>query len=639
MDPAIQALVDAQQLDSAGLLAEQRGQPALAIELFERACAFDRASKIALATGDAKRAAAFALRAGDEGLFKQALASLETSDCAKVAADAERARFFTGAASAYERAEAWAAAAGAWESARNWGEAARCYERVEGGALAAAKALETGLRHEPARADWLLLLSRMLVSHGKFENAMKYLQRIPHDANEYVESVKLIYHVTKALGLVHASHEAEATLRKLSPEFLENVAPPSSRVAELLFGRYELIAQWATTPTARILRCRDRTSGQEVALKWFRPLGLSADGRGAAARFEREIRTLESLRHPHIVQLIDYHDSGPVMVLPWMAGGTLGDLIERGPIAPSRAVEIATALLDALGEAHRLGIVHRDLKPSNVLFDDVGTPHLADFGVAHMGDASITMTAAIIGTVGFMSPEQRSGMPASPKSDLYGVGALLVAMLTGEQEDIARAPAASACHRNLTHAHDALLTTLLAASPRERPDDAYAAKSMLLTVEWPSLLEVARGPRELPNRNVAPNSARDRLSAGNVDTFTGTLVDAVPLSPDVLACARTFAQVRDRMFQAVLRVDSARNELWLEKRTTIQVEAITHQERSLIVEALDDLWTRSHAHGQLAQGLYRDVNGHLRIAFSGSANGTKKGDLDALESIMTKPPA
>ncbi len=633
MDPAIQAFIDRQQLDAAGALAEQRGQMALAVELFERACCFDRACHAAMKMGDSKAAAGFALRAGDDGLFGQALLALPPSECTSVAADAERANFFRGAARAYERAESWQSAARAWESACDWGAASRCYERTEGGAAYSAKALEAGLRHEPERADWLLMLGRLLVLHGKFEGSMKYLQRVPSGAGEYVEAIKLLYQATKALGLAHASAEAEARLRAVSPEFFEKDAPPSSRVSELLFGRYELIAQWATTPAARILRCRDRTSGQEVALKWFRPLGLSADGRGTAARFEREIRALESLRHPHIVQLIDYHSDGPVLVLPWMAGGTLGDLIERGPIAPSRAIEIACALLDALGEAHRLGIVHRDLKPSNVLFDDAGTPHLADFGVAHMGDASVTMTAAIIGTVGFMSPEQRSGMPASPRSDLYGIGALLVAMLTGEQQDIANAPEASNCHRNLTSSHSEILAALLATSPSERPENAFAAKSMLLTIDWPSILEATQGPRATTARNLPPVSIRDRLSNEHVDTFTGNLIEIAPLTPESLQRARIFAQTHERAFQSILRIDIDRSELWLERRTRASLDAITNQEKSYIVKCLDHLWSSGLAHGQLSQGVYRDESGQLRITFSSLHDGTKEADLAALDAL------
>ena len=623
LDPAIQALVDAEQLDAAAALAEQRGQAGLAVDLFERACSFERACNAALTMGNPRRAAALALRAGDETLFLSALAQLPVDDCAKVAFDAERARFFRGAALAYERLEQWTRAATAWEAAREWGAAARCYELEDGGAGNAAKALEAGLRHEPDRADWLLMIGRLLVSHGKFEASMKYLQRVPKGTTEHTEAIKLLYHAASALGLSRVAPEAKAHLGE-------------QNATDLLLGRYELIAQWASTPTARILRCRDRTSGHEVALKWFGPLGLSADaadGGGATACFIRETRALQLLRHPHIVRLIDYHEDGPVLVFPWMTGGTLGDLIARGPIVPARAVEIVSAILDAVGEAHRIGILHRDLKPTNVLFDDAGTPYLADFGVAHMGDASVTMTAAVIGTIGFMSPEQRKGCAASPRSDLYGVGALLIAMLTGEQQDIGRAPAPSACHRNLTPDHDALIATLLAIDPGERPETAYTAKSLLFTIVWPGTLEPMLVPRA-PIRDATPSSVRNRLSGTGVDTFTGNSIDALPLTPDRLVRARVFARVRAAAFQTVLRVDEARNELWLERRSEDLVARISLHESALIIHALDDLWTRGHGHGRLSQGgLYRDGLGCLRIAFSDDTHATREGDMLAIASL------
>ena len=97
-------------------------------------------------------------------------------------------------------------------------------------------------------------------------------------------------------------------------------------------------------------------------------------------------------------------------------------------------------MLAALGEAHRLGIIHRDIKPANVLFDEAGVTRLGDFGVAHLSDLSATATAGVIGTLGYMSPEQREGRPATVKSDLFGVGAILWEMLTGERPEATPPP-------------------------------------------------------------------------------------------------------------------------------------------------------------------------------------------------------
>src|SRR5262245_17842889 len=138
-----------------------------------------------------------------------------------------------------------------------------------------------------------------------------------------------------------------------------------------------------------------------------------------------------------------------------MRGGSLADRIQEGTVAfaPARAVEIACAVLGALGEAHRVGILHRDVKPSNVLFDDIGATRLGDFGAAHLGDLSSTATAGAIGTFAYMSPEQRLGRPATIASDLYAVGAILYELLTGAAANPPVAgqldPLPSTCHPDL----------------------------------------------------------------------------------------------------------------------------------------------------------------------------------------------
>ena len=189
-----------------------------------------------------------------------------------------------------------------------------------------------------------------------------------------------------------------------------------------------------------MLECLDGVRSERVAVKIFAGYDARGGGRDALARFEREVRVLGTLDHPNIVPLRDYVPEGPALVLAWMGRGTLEQMIESEPLAPARAVEIARAVLAALGEAHRLGVIHRDIKPANVLFDDAGVTRLGDFGVAHLSDLSATATAGVIGTLGYMSPEQREGRPASVRSDLYGVGAMLWEMLTGERPE-PRAPA------------------------------------------------------------------------------------------------------------------------------------------------------------------------------------------------------
>lgn len=258
-------------------------------------------------------------------------------------------------------------------------------------------------------------------------------------------------------------------------------------------------------------------------MKIFAGYDARGAGRDALARFEREVRVLASLDHPNIVPLREYLPEGPALVLQWMGGGTLEGMMAKEPLAPARAVEIADAVLAALGEAHRLGIIHRDVKPANVLFDDAGVTHLGDFGVAHLSDLSTTATAGVIGTLGYMSPEQREGRPATVRSDIYGVGAMLWEMLTGQKPepgaDMTTSVRPSAVHRDLDAKHDALVFALVASEAEKRPSDAFVARKAIGALRWPATIERVAGPRvERAPRSERPSEARLLVDdAGGVD--------------------------------------------------------------------------------------------------------------------------
>src|SRR5262249_30673821 len=141
--------------------------------------------------------------------------------------------------------------------------------------------------------------------------------------------------------------------------------------------------------------------------------------------FRREVEVLSKIDAQTVLKPRALLDEGPTVVLPWLSGGNLDELLARGRPTARRAAEIATRVLEALDAAHRRGLVHRDVNPAHVLLDEAGGAYLADFGVAHLGDASATATAGVIGTIRFMAPEQRLGEPATPRSDLYAVGVIL----------------------------------------------------------------------------------------------------------------------------------------------------------------------------------------------------------------------
>ncbi len=169
-----------------------------------------------------------------------------------------------------------------------------------------------------------------------------------------------------------------------------------------------------------------------VALKILRM--AEAGGADAIERFEQETRLIAELSHPNIVGIHDVghtSDGALYYAMPFLPGGDLTARVSPRPLAEIR--KLLTALLDALGYAHGKGIVHRDIKPANVLFDEHGTPQLADFGVAirTLNSERLTQVGLTVGSTGYMSPEQARGMQVDARSDLYSVGVVAYELLTG----------------------------------------------------------------------------------------------------------------------------------------------------------------------------------------------------------------
>jgi hypothetical protein len=230
-------------------------------------------------------------------------------------------------------------------------------------------------------------------------------------------------------------------------------------------------------------------SGRPVALKRLALRGSADEMHQARLRVRREAEVLGVLDHPHIVPLLDVVDDGDdiVLVMPYLSGGTLGQLVAtRGPMPPAYVGQLADALLDALATAHRAGIVHRDIKPANVLFDESGRAYLTDFGVALMRGATSGLTAAevVIGTPEYMAPEQARGERATPASDVFSMGATLRFAATGEPP-FGRGDARVILHRAAEAKIDPLPTSLprhlrnrlaplLQKRPERRPTAAAA---------------------------------------------------------------------------------------------------------------------------------------------------------------------
>lgn len=176
--------------------------------------------------------------------------------------------------------------------------------------------------------------------------------------------------------------------------------------------------------------------GRAVAVKFLHAqYSSNAD---SVKRFEREAKLASRLEHPNVVSVIDFGvDSTPYIVMDFVAGMTLRELLEDGPVEPRRAVGIARQILAGLAHAHEHDVIHRDVKPPNVMLTKATAAgdhvQLLDFGLAKMRDVDQTSASVIVGTPSYMSPEQASGGTADERSDIYSTGLVLFELLTGSK--------------------------------------------------------------------------------------------------------------------------------------------------------------------------------------------------------------
>ena len=209
-------------------------------------------------------------------------------------------------------------------------------------------------------------------------------------------------------------------------------------------GRYEIKSELGRGGMATVYKAYDPRFEREVAIKVL-PRELLHDPQ-FRVRFEREAKTIAALEHQSIVPVYDVgdEDGQPYFVMRCMTGGSLADIIAKGPMTLSATIRIIERLAPAMDEAHFKGIVHRDLKPGNILFDRAGEPFVSDFGIAKMTQSQgATVTGgAIIGTPAYMSPEQAQGEPVDGRSDVYALGVIIFEMLSGTQPFQATTPMA-----------------------------------------------------------------------------------------------------------------------------------------------------------------------------------------------------
>ncbi|MBA3610764.1 MAG: Stk1 family PASTA domain-containing Ser/Thr kinase [Rubrobacter sp.] len=286
-------------------------------------------------------------------------------------------------------------------------------------------------------------------------------------------------------------------------------------------NRYTLTGRLGGGGMAEVYLARDGVLDREVALKVLR--GQFSEDDDFVQRFQREARSAAGLSHPNIVQVYDQgraEDGTYYMAIEYVSGGTLKErIVEQGALSPAEAVGVAQKVAEALDVAHHRGIVHRDIKPQNVLLTPKGEAKVADFGIARAASATVvTQTNLVLGTAGYMSPEQAIGERVEPPSDLYSLGVVLYEMLTGALPYEADTPIGVAMQhinappRSPREANpevpedlDAITVRLLSKDPQDRYPSADALARDLERVKNGLPPVVAPVPAATAQTRVAPS--------------------------------------------------------------------------------------------------------------------------------------
>lgn len=201
----------------------------------------------------------------------------------------------------------------------------------------------------------------------------------------------------------------------------------------LLQDRYEILGEIGRGGYSVVYRARDRRVGSDVAIKLLMPPPAAA--RLARERLRREVQAVRQVSHPGIVQVFDVAEDGPwgFVVMEYVAGPDLAVRIrDRGPLDVESVALLGREVADALAVAHRHGILHRDVKPQNILLAPDGRARLTDFGSARLaGQATLTQTGGLVGTIDYAAPEVLAGARADARSEVFSLGVTLFYALTG----------------------------------------------------------------------------------------------------------------------------------------------------------------------------------------------------------------
>ena len=257
------------------------------------------------------------------------------------------------------------------------------------------------------------------------------LSALLHDASSIERLDRIAQHAETEVTVFRLFPQRESPSSRIAQRTATEVTgPPGERI-----GSYRIERVLGRGGMGIVYLARHDRLNRPVALKVL-PAHASAD---RITRFRREAEVIAALRHPNIVQMFEIgdHDGQPFLVMEYVPGGSLGEKLAVAPLRPTEAARLIETIARALAAAHRQGVIHRDLKPANLLLDPPDGPKVADFGLAKFREPDPaagfeTDTGVVLGTPGYMAPEQiDGGNDVGPRADVYGLGAVLYECLTG----------------------------------------------------------------------------------------------------------------------------------------------------------------------------------------------------------------
>ena len=314
-------------------------------------------------------------------------------------------------------------------------------------------------------------------------------------------------------------------------------------------GSFEIVSLLGKGGMGAVYLARDLELGRDVAIKVFRS-DVFSDPSGLE-RFKREARSASALNHPNIVTIyeIGSEDTVHYLVMEYVAGPTLRELLTSGSVEPVELFRVGAQLADGLEKAHRAGIMHRDLKPENIMLTEDGLVKILDFGLAKLVDTGVprgslqaptqqvTEIGVVLGTVAYMSPEQLSTAPVDARSDQFSLGTIFYEMATGRRpferpsmvQTIAAImkidPEPPALHPDAPSELSSLIQRMLAKSPADRFDSVNDVREHLIAMSGASASPMRSTSRVSGGTSPTPARLPAFLSesAGDVGLFSDSL--------------------------------------------------------------------------------------------------------------------